>query len=151
MIDLVAVGKKISTLRNEQGYSQDVLAERLYVSRQAVSAWENGKSAPTIDNVIELSKLFKVPFEEILCLDEKASFDSEDPYQGHERSYVLRSVIEGKTKVDFAILLEKSTLDERMLLLKALKDGKIHANPSSFKGKLTGDELSFLKNGGYRL
>ncbi len=52
MIDLVSVGAKISHFREENGYSQEALASKLFVSRQAISAWEVGKSAPSIDNII---------------------------------------------------------------------------------------------------
>ena len=83
MIDLVSVGRKISTLRSQKNLSQDRLAETLLVSRQAVSAWETGKAAPSIDNVIELAKIFGVSFEEILCLGEKPVLNPDNPFDGH--------------------------------------------------------------------
>ena len=55
MIDFVRVGKKIQELRLSQGLSQDALSERLSVTRQALSRWENGQSAPSIDTLITLS------------------------------------------------------------------------------------------------
>jgi transcriptional regulator with XRE-family HTH domain len=150
MIDLVAIGKKIATLRNEASFSQDKLAEILMVSRQAVSAWETGKSAPSIDNVIELSKIFSVPFETILCLDEKPTIDPIDPYEGHEREYILRSVISGTLTVDFGNLLYHSTGGERLRLLKAVQEGKIKTPIDQFKDKLSPDEVRYLAKGGIR-
>jgi transcriptional regulator with XRE-family HTH domain len=147
MIDLVSVGKKISLLRAGKGLSQDQLAALLLVSRQAISAWETGKAAPSIDNVIELSRVFGVSFEEILCLDEKPTIDSGDPYQGHERDYILRSVISGAIKVDFSSLLYHSTGEERMRLLKAFQDGRIPVPLSEFSDQLTPQELRYLKKG----
>ncbi len=54
---------KILELRKSAGYSQEKLAELLHVSRQAVSKWESGAALPTLDNLIELSKLFQVPLD----------------------------------------------------------------------------------------
>ena len=44
MINLEKTGKRISSLRRERGYTGEALAERLQVSPQAVSKWENGGS-----------------------------------------------------------------------------------------------------------
>lgn len=57
------VSDKIQELRKGAGYSQERLAELLHVSRQAVSKWEAGATLPTLDNLIELSKLFSVPLD----------------------------------------------------------------------------------------
>ncbi|CCY07498.1 MAG: helix-turn-helix domain-containing protein [Coprobacillus sp.] len=71
MINLKKVGNKIQKYRKEKNMSQDELAETLFVTRQAVSKWENGISAPTIDSLLELCKLFQTNFEDILCLDDE--------------------------------------------------------------------------------
>jgi transcriptional regulator with XRE-family HTH domain len=57
------ISEKILELRKSAGYSQEKLAELLHVSRQAVSKWEAGAAQPTLDNLIELSKLFQVPLD----------------------------------------------------------------------------------------
>ena len=62
MLDCIAVGKKIQKYRMKYHYNQEQLAELLYVSRQAVSRWELGQAVPTIDNMIELTRLFEVSF-----------------------------------------------------------------------------------------
>ena len=48
------------------GYPQEFVAEALGVSRQAVSKWEQGKSAPSTSNLLALAKLFHIPAEELL-------------------------------------------------------------------------------------
>ena len=78
MIDFVRVGKKIQEERLSHGMSQDVLGEALSVTRQALSRWENGLSAPSIDSLITLSKIFGVSIEELLCLDESPEIDPEN-------------------------------------------------------------------------
>lgn len=70
MISMEKVGYKIKELRTQQNLTQDNLADKLYVTRQAVSKWEMGQSLPTVDNIIDLMGLFHCDFETILCLKE---------------------------------------------------------------------------------
>ena len=57
---------KIIDLRKKDVWSQEELAEKLGVSRQAVSKWENGPSAPSTSNLCALAKLYGIPVEELL-------------------------------------------------------------------------------------
>ena len=50
----------IYDLRTKKGLSQDELAERLFVTRQAVSRWENGETIPNVETLKLLSKFFDV-------------------------------------------------------------------------------------------
>lgn len=61
----MTLGEKIYQLRKQKGYSQEELAEKLNISRQSVSLWENNQTVPSIDCLIELSKLFGVTLDEI--------------------------------------------------------------------------------------
>lgn len=60
------IGEKIYNLRQEKGWSQDELAEKLSVSRQSVSKWESGKTLPDSDKIILLSGLFSVSTDFLL-------------------------------------------------------------------------------------
>ncbi len=51
------LGEKIGNLRRLQGFSQEQLAERLHISRQAVSKWEVGDALPDAANLLELARL----------------------------------------------------------------------------------------------
>jgi transcriptional regulator with XRE-family HTH domain len=62
----VNIGKKIQTLRKQMNLSQEQLAEKLTVSRQAVSKWELDQSIPDTDKILELSKLFNVSTDYLL-------------------------------------------------------------------------------------
>lgn len=53
-------------LRSRHGLSQDALAEKLHVTRQAVSRWENGETVPNIDTLNVLSKLYDVSINTLL-------------------------------------------------------------------------------------
>lgn len=59
----MTIGKRISKLRTEQGFSQEYLAEQMNVSRQAVSKWEHDHSSPDTGNLIRLAALFGVTVE----------------------------------------------------------------------------------------
>ena len=50
-------GEKIQKLRNRNKWTQEHLAEKLYVSRTAVSKWESGKGYPNIDSLKEIAKI----------------------------------------------------------------------------------------------
>lgn len=56
----MAISDKIQELRKQNGMSQEQLAEKMGVSRQAVSKWESGICAPDIEKIIGLSELFGV-------------------------------------------------------------------------------------------
>ncbi len=56
----------ILELRTKNGLSQDELAEKVYVTRQAVSRWENGETVPNTDTLKLLSKLFNVSINTLL-------------------------------------------------------------------------------------
>ena len=53
-------------LREKSGMSQDELAEKLFVTRQAVSRWETGKTTPDIETLKNLSKFFNVSINTLL-------------------------------------------------------------------------------------
>ena len=57
-------GEKIKSLREQNGITQDELAERLYVTRTAVSKWENDKGLPSIDTLKRIAELFGVTLDE---------------------------------------------------------------------------------------
>ena len=59
----MTIGKRIGDLRRERGYSQEYIGERLGVSRQAVSKWDQNQSAPDTANLIALSELLGVSVE----------------------------------------------------------------------------------------
>lgn len=58
--------EKLLNLRTRYGYSQEVLAEKLKVSRQAISKWELGTTLPETNKVIEISDFFGVSTDYLL-------------------------------------------------------------------------------------
>ncbi|MEE1245347.1 MAG: phosphoglucosamine mutase [Acutalibacteraceae bacterium] len=62
----MTIGEKITLLRNSLGMSQEVLADKLLVSRQTVSKWEMDQAQPQIDNVLQICELFNISADELL-------------------------------------------------------------------------------------
>lgn len=60
------IGSRIAKLRKEKGLSQEKLAEKLGVSSQAVSKWENDASCPDISLLPELARVLEVTTDELL-------------------------------------------------------------------------------------
>ena len=69
------IAEKIIKLRKTNGWSQEDLAEKLYVSRQAISRWENGTALPDAENVLQISKLFNVTTDYLLNDDYESDSD----------------------------------------------------------------------------
>lgn len=63
------IGEKIIYLRNKEKLSQAKLAEIIFVSRQAISRWENGHTHPELETVKLISRLFDYPLEWFLSED----------------------------------------------------------------------------------
>lgn len=66
-MDVDKIGKYIYKLREQSHLSQKQLAEMIPISRQAVSNWENGRTIPSSDTLIILSKIFNVSVDELLA------------------------------------------------------------------------------------
>jgi len=72
------LGKKIQQLRKENGMSQEELASKLTISRQAISKWELGESMPDTENVVQLSKLFGVSTDFLLYDEYESEKDAQE-------------------------------------------------------------------------
>ena len=60
------LGKQIKKYRNEKELSQTALAERVFVSRQTISNWENDKSYPDIKSLVLLSEIFEISLDQLI-------------------------------------------------------------------------------------
>ncbi len=146
MIDSVKVGKKIYTLRKENSLTQDELASKLMVTRQVISKWELGNSLPSIDLIIELSKLFNTSIDEILCLndDSRIEIDESNIFKGHNRKYILDKIIDGEIKVDLVNVFYQFSPLERVLIINAIREDKLKVNLNDFSTRLTDAEKRLL-------
>lgn len=86
----IEIANRLVNLRKEMGLSQEQLAEKIGVSRQAVSKWERSEASPDTDNIILLARLYNISLDELLrteddipqtegAAEEKANDVSEEP------------------------------------------------------------------------
>ncbi|MCI9092806.1 MAG: helix-turn-helix domain-containing protein [Coprobacillus sp.] len=73
----IEIANKLLRLRKEKGLSQEQLAQKLGISRQAISKWERAEASPDTDNLIELAKLYDISLDELL-LHEPSSKEKND-------------------------------------------------------------------------
>lgn len=147
MIDSNKVGLRITKFRKDLELTQDDLANRLNITRQALSKWENGTSLPSIELLIDLCKLFETNVEDLLCLNEITTIEDENNlFKEHSRTYIINQIIKGKLQVNIPDVLYQFSPHERMQILKAIKDKKITCNLFDLKVHLTQSEHKFLFN-----
>ena len=70
--------EKLQELRKQRGLTQEELAEKLYVSRTAISKWESGRGYPNIESLKAIAKFFEVTVDELLSTDEILTIAEED-------------------------------------------------------------------------
>lgn len=66
-MDTIKTGNFLAELRKEQRLTQEALGEKLGVTNKTVSRWENGNYLPPVEMLQEISKLYSVSINEILC------------------------------------------------------------------------------------
>lgn len=71
------IGENIRRLRTEHHMTQKELADRLFVTAQAVSRWENGDVEPSLKTITEMAKIFEVPSDEILGIEPIHQYNNE--------------------------------------------------------------------------
>ena len=78
------IGKKLKDARMKSGFTQETVAEKVNVSRQTISNWENEKSYPDIISVIELSSLYSISLDDLTsgrkhkCSQKQSKIDRSD-------------------------------------------------------------------------
>ena len=94
--------KKLQELRKQKGLTQEELAEKLYVSRTAISKWESGRGYPNIESLKAIAKLFSVTVDELLSSDEILTLAEEDSKRKEKN---FRDMIYGLLDFCIAMLL----------------------------------------------
>ena len=81
----MTLGEKLKKLRTDHGLTQEELAEKLYVSRTAISKWESDRGYPNIETLKAISKFFSVSIDDLLSSDELLTIAEEDSRQKETR------------------------------------------------------------------
>jgi len=85
-VDRMELKEKLQALRKQKGLTQEELAEKIYVSRTAVSKWESGRGIPNIESLKALSKFFSVSLDDLLSGEELLALAEEDHKVKESRS-----------------------------------------------------------------
>ena len=94
--------QKLQELRKQKGLTQEELAEKLYVSRTAISKWESGRGYPNIESLKAISKFFSVTLDDLLSSDEVLTIAEEDNKRKEKH---FRDLIYGLLDLCVALLL----------------------------------------------
>lgn len=94
--------EKLQELRKKNNLTQEELAEKLYVSRTAISKWESGRGYPGIESLKAISKFFSVSLDELLSSETVLTMAEEENKQ---KENILRSTVFGLLDCCVAIFL----------------------------------------------
>ena len=108
--DGMELHQKLQELRKQRGMTQQELADRLYVSRTAVSKWESGRGYPAIDSIKALASFFSVSVDSLLSSEEALSVGRQEKRVGIAR---LHDLVFGLLDLSVALLLFLPLFAER--------------------------------------
>lgn len=74
----IKTADRLIKLRKDSGLSQESLAEKLGLSRQAISKWERAEASPDTDNLMALAELYGMTLDELLCSDAEIKEEKKD-------------------------------------------------------------------------
>lgn len=101
-------GEKLQILRKKYSYSQEELAEKCQVSRQAISKWEANKTIPEVDKLLIISDIFKISLD--VLLKEEMNIDA--TIENHTCHKIKKENQNGYFE---GLLIKESILDEGIL------------------------------------
>ncbi|MBO5332678.1 MAG: DUF2157 domain-containing protein [Clostridia bacterium] len=87
------VSKNLKKIRTEKKMTQDALAERIHVTRQAISNWENDKTKPDIESLEMLAEVLEVDIEELIYGEKKAVIVSQDKTKQKNRIKITLAIV----------------------------------------------------------
>ena len=93
----MSLGERIKEQRKSSGLSQEKVAEFVGVSRQAVTKWETGQSAPSTENLFKLAEIFGTTVDILLASDEE---EKDTPA---EQIYYLYKMEQEKKKIQYMV------------------------------------------------
>jgi len=125
MLNLEKIGKKITNRRKELHMTQNELAESLFVTHQAVSKWENGRSIPSIDIMYEMTIVLQISIDYLLDDSEISNDDYQTLLKQYPRESVIKKFLDSKNaneEIDQIFYL--LTNSERQTILDLLISNK---------------------------
>ncbi len=100
----IKIANRLVELRKAHGYSQEMLAAELGLSRQAISKWERGESSPDLDNILELSKVYGITLDALIKGEEETVETERDAaaiYDDAKKKYLAAKEAYEQAETDF--------------------------------------------------
>ena len=121
MLNLIIIGNKITKLRKQSKLTQAELANSLFVTHQAVSKWENGKSIPSIEVLIKLTSLFDITIDYLIDDSEVKDNDYNILFQQLPRQVVIGKYLNSNNiNIDFKNIFYLLNPQERIQIIKRI-------------------------------
>lgn len=112
--------EKLKEIRKNEGLSQEQLAEKIGVSRQAITKWETGKGLPDIENMVIIAEIFKTTLDELLR-------DSAVRQEAKEPVFVSETIYDIDSEKHFDVNIGNAA----SVILSSGTDEKLHIKLSS--------------------
>ena len=126
--------EKLKEIRKKEGISQEQLAEKIGVTRQAITKWETGKGLPDVENMVIIAEIFKTTIDELL-MDSVTKTAPEAPLYTSETIYDIDCEKHFDVNIGSAAAIKLSSGDDEKLHVK-LSSETIENLDSTFKIKL---------------
>lgn len=126
--------EKLKEIRKKEGISQEQLAEKIGVSRQAITKWETGKGLPDVENMVIIAEIFKTTLDELL-MDSVTKATSETSVYTSETIYDIDCEKHFDVNIGSAAAIMLSSGDDEKLHMK-LSSETLENLDSMFKIKL---------------
>ena len=107
------LAENIQKFRKEKRFSQEYLAEKCKVSRQAIAKWESGESTPTIDKLVFLADIYEVTLDELVG---RATFDKYSRVKEYLNEFAAKDIPKNVEDDISAIVTRYLLFVERMEL-----------------------------------
>lgn len=133
-------GEKLRETRKAAGFSQEELAEKLNVSRQAITKWESDTGLPDISNIMTISKLFSIPVDDLISEEKTAVRVKSRLYES-----VTEYDIDGKKNFDIKLGGAKEITISGSGISSRTEGGNNEAEGEKIKVILSSDTISTLQ------
>lgn len=133
-------GEKLRETRKAAGFSQEELAEKLNVSRQAITKWESDTGLPDISNIMTISKLFSIPVDDLISEEKTAVRVKSRLYES-----VTEYDIDGKKNFDIKLGGAKEITISGSGISSGTEGGNNEAEGEKIKVILSSDTISTLQ------
>lgn len=87
------LGEKLKNARKAKGFSQDEVAEKLKVTRQTVSKWENGRTAPDVETLVKLSDLYETSLDLLMRENGNQECQIKEEREEGDNNHILLAVL----------------------------------------------------------